>query len=446
MAKHCSPADRLPPNSEKLEQAVLGAILQAAPSNVSEFITTYPGADRLFFDSRHRRLFQLVRDMVDGGKVIDTVTVGQAIVTLKLETDVGGLEYTSGLPEQAPSPASLTYYADQLQEVYIRRRLVETGTKITAAGYDDPDADCALEKAEREILAIRLEADSERETDIKSAVRDALGHFEAAVVNRGKMRGLSTGIPDLDRLQRGLRAGQMNVIAARPAEGKTSLALQIAERVAVDDKLSVGLFSLEMSKDEVVQRMICSRARIPSDEAEAGNLSEKQLFAIGQAAGAVAKSALHICDRGGLAIGLLQFIARRMMQRHKLNLLVVDYLQLLHGSRHENRVLELGEITGGLKALAKELHLPIIALSQLNRDYDRDRGREPRLSDLRDSGTIEQDADSVIFIHHPEQTDEDRQQVQLLVKKNRCGRLGKVKMIFNRPITRFENYTPGEPD
>jgi replicative DNA helicase len=374
-------SDRLPPNSAELEQAVLGCMLSSPRTTVCDFVSATPAAEKMFFDLRHRNIFELLRDMLDAGLPVDSVTVAQRILATRKEHDFGGIAYVAALPDSVPSTANFAAYVAGLRAFYTRRRLVEVGTQIAQAGAAEADPDAALENAEQGVLAIRLEQHPAEEAGIKGAVRAALQHFESCVQHRGQLRGLATGFCDLDVILRGLKPGALITLGGRPGEGKTALAMQIVERLAIDGKVPTGVISLEMTKAELVHRLLCSRALVPSDRADAGLVSERDISALGSAAAACAAAPLQICDTGGLTITRLRSIARSMKQRFKIQLLMVDYLQLLSsGRREQNRTQELTAITGSLKAMAKELNVPVIALSQLSRAYDRERQREPRLT------------------------------------------------------------------
>jgi replicative DNA helicase len=284
---------------------------------------------------------------------------------------------------------------------------------------------------------------------IKDVVHKAINRLEEYHANQGMLTGLSTGFPDLDKMTTGLHGGEMIVVAARPSMGKTSLAMNIAESVAIDQKLPVGVFSLEMSSESLVLRMLCSRARVNLRNIREGFFSERDFPKITSAAGKLAAAPLYIDDTAGLSILQLRAKARRMWQQYGVKLFVIDYLQLLHSTarRAENRQQEIADISNGVKALAKELNVPVIVLAQLNREIEKEKNRKPRMSDLRESGAIEQDADLIGLLYKPSAGDEDEGPsteqesvaVNLLIAKQRNGPTGDVNLTFLKTYTRFES-------
>lgn len=432
----------LPPHSEEAERAVLGCILLSPDTGIAD-LSEHADPVGLFYDSRHRRLAETILDLAGADRPVDVVSIGAHLGPGKGLEEVGGLTYVTGHAEATPAAASLGYYLNILAEHRKRRSLLAACARISEAARDD-DIDGAVALAEREIFNVSTGTPEANGTSTKEAVLAFIDRLEAASTNRGKPLGLMTGLVDLDKLMRGMRAGQLIVVGARPSEGKTALACQITERVAIDDGLPVGFWSLEMTREELVGRILTGRARVELANAEEGVLVEAEFKRLTTVAPSVACSNIHIYDRPGLTISTLRTMARRSCRKYGLKLVVVDYIGLVHGTerRKDRRDLELGEVTSQLKELGKELQVPVLALSQLNRDSDKDRAREPRLSDLRDSGSIEQDSDVVILIHPKiEEGKElpDRQQARLLVKKNRNGRTGPVHVIFNRPLMRFES-------
>jgi replicative DNA helicase len=429
--------DRIKPHSPEAERSLLGCMLLKADSLV-EIMSQYPRAEELFFDGRHREIFEVMRDM--GGN--DMVTVIDTLRNRGVLASIGGPEYLSSLQNNAATGLAdeAHNYANILVRNFMRRRLIEVGYLMQEAGYESEDAADALETAERAVMEIGASLQTDADLDIKAVVQQAINEIEDSFNNKGAIRGLGVGFPDFDWMTHGLKAGQMVVIAARPGVGKTSLAMNMAENVAVDQKHPVGVFSLEMTAKELIHRMACSRARVDSSNAQSGELTERNFADLHFSTKAIATSPLHICEKGGLTISQLSARARRMYQRYRLKLLVIDYLQLMSSRNKGNRNEQITEISNGVKALAKDLRIPIVVLSQLNRDVDKS-DREPKMADLRDSGSIEQDADIIGLLSPQGKPEEENQRIDLLVPKHRGGPVGKVKLLFNKRLTKFESVS-----
>jgi replicative DNA helicase len=428
-------SDKIKPHSPQAEQAFLGCML-AKQDLLNTVLSEYPNGEELFYDCRHLEIFTALRDLGNN----DTLGLIELLRNRGQLDQVGGVPYVGSLVNGVVGlDAELWQAGAILVRDYMRRRLIEIGYTIQQSGYETEDAAAALESAERSVMEIgqKLQADSDPE--IKMLCREALDEMQAAFDNQGKIRGLQVGFPDFDWLTYGLKAGQMIVLAARPGVGKTSLAMNMAEHVAVDQRHAVGVFSLEMTGKELTHRMACSRSQIDSQRAQSGKFNESDFPRLVGALGKISSAPLHICEKGGLTISQLSARARRMHQRHKLKLLVIDYLQLMSSRIKGNRNEQITEISNGVKALAKDLRIPVIVLSQLNRDVDKN-DREPRLSDLRDSGSIEQDADLVMLLSpKPRKLGEYSQEVDALIPKHRGGPVGKVELLFVPSLTRFES-------
>jgi replicative DNA helicase len=364
---------------------------------------------------------------------------------------VGGIAYLATLPDAVPSAANLSYYMEIVREKYLLRKMIRTCTDVVGRVYDyEGEVDALMDEVERDILRISEDRVQSHSTLIKDLVKKAINTIEDFHQRQGMLTGVGTGFMDLDKMTSGLHAGEMIVIAARPSMGKTSLAMNIAEHVAIDERLPVGVFSLEMTAESLVLRMLCSRSRVNLRSVRDGFLAERDFPKLTGAAGKLAGAPLFIDDTAALSILQLRAKARRMAQQYGIKLFVVDYLQLLHSTarRAENRQQEIADISNGIKALAKELNLPVIVLSQLNRELEREKNRKPRLSDLRESGAIEQDADVVGLLYKPS-SDEDEGAdgggneqeavpVNLLIAKQRNGPTGDVALTFLKSYTRFE--------
>jgi replicative DNA helicase len=442
--------DRLPTHEIPAEQAILGCILLSPNDCMAECVEKLKPGAIVFYDLRHQTIYETMLAMFDERQAIDVITIQQR---LKLKTSgmdaVGGLSYLSALPDQTPSAANLSYYIEIVLEKYILRKVVQTCTGIVGRvfGYEG-EVDALLDDVEREIIKIGQERISSSTPPIKTLVNSAIEKIEALHQNQGALNGVETGFADFDRMTTGLQPGDMAVIAARPSMGKTSLAMNIAEHVVLTTKLPVGVFSLEMTAEQLTLRMVCSQARVNLRNVNEGILTERDFPKLTGAAGRLANSPLHIDDSSGLSILQLRAKARQMWQTHGIKLFIVDYLQLLNSTsrRAENRQQEIADISGGLKNLAKELKVPVIVLSQLNRELEkRGKGERPRLSDLRESGSIEQDADLVGLLYRESKRDEDDDgdgdaiPITLYIAKQRNGPTGDVDLTFLKSYTRFES-------
>jgi replicative DNA helicase len=441
--------DRLPPHSLEAEQGVLGCVLLAPAECLGECIQKLKAGPEVFYDLRHRTVYEALVEMYDKREGIDLITLQQRLKDRQQLEGVGGLAYLSSLPDAVPSAANLDYYVGILREKYLLRRMIHTCTDVVGRVYEHQgEVDQLLDEVERDVLRIseaREEATTHR---IKELVNGAISTIEQFHQRQGALTGVGTGFADLDKMTSGLHNGDMIVIAARPSMGKTSLAMNIAEHVAVDLKLPVGVFSLEMTAEALVLRMLCSRSRVNLRSVREGFLAERDFPKLTGSAGKLASAPLFIDDSAGLSILQLRAKARRMHQQSGIKLFVVDYLQLLHSTsrRAENRQQEIADISNGIKALAKELSVPVIVLSQLNRELEREKNRKPRLSDLRESGAIEQDADVVGLLYKPSSDDDeggapeqDAVPVNLLIAKQRNGPTGDINLTFLRAYTRFES-------
>ena len=444
--------DRLPPHSIEAEQGVLGCVLLSPNECLGECIEKIKTGAETFYDLRHQALYAALVEMYDQKTPIDLITLQQRLKDLQQLEGVGGLAYISTLPDAVPSAANLDYYLDIIREKFVLRKMIHTCTDAVARIYDnDGEVDALLDEVERDILQVTEAHVASSTSSMKDLVNRAISKIEEYHANHGMLTGISTGFPDFDKMTTGLHEGEMIVIAARPSVGKTSLAMNIAESVSLDQKLPVGVFSLEMTADQLVLRMLCSRSRVNLRNIRDGFLAERDFPKLTGAAGKLAGAPLFIDDSSGLSILQLRAKARRMAQQYGIKLFVIDYLQLLNSTsrRAENRQQEIADISGGIKALSKELKVPIIVLSQLNRELEkRGPGERPRLSDLRESGSIEQDADLVGLMYketkkdaddESNETEQDAIPVKLYIAKQRNGPTGDVDLTFLKSYTRFES-------
>jgi replicative DNA helicase len=442
--------DRLPPHSPEAEQGVLGCVLLSPNECVGECVEKFKEGAEVFYDLRHQTIFTTLVEMYDQREAIDLITVQQRLKNKQRLEEVGGLAYLASLPDTVPSAANLSYYLEIVLEKFVLRKMIQTCTEVVGRVYEhEGEVEALLDEVERDILRIG-ESRVEGKTDkIKELVKKAINTIEDFHQRQGMLTGVGTGFADLDKMTSGLHGGEMIVVAARPSMGKTSLAMNIAEHVAIEEKIPVGVFSLEMTSESLVLRMLCSRSRVNLRNVREGFLAERDFPKLTGAAGKLAGAPLFIDDTSGMSILQLRAKARRMSQQYGIKLFVIDYLQLLHSTarRAENRQQEIADISNGIKSLAKELDVPVIVLSQLNRELEKDKDRKPRLSDLRESGAIEQDADVVCLLYKPSRGDEDEGggdeadalPVNLLIAKQRNGPTGDVHLTFLKQYTRFES-------
>lgn len=441
--------DRMPPHSPEMEQGILGCMLEAPNDCVSLCIAKLKEGMEVFYDLRHQTIYEEIVQMYDKQTPIDVITVQQQLKDRQLLEQIGGIPYLNSLIDNVISTANITYYIDIVYEKYLLRKLISTCSDVVGKVYEfEGNVDQLFDECERDLLAIR--ATSAKEIiGTKTLVNNAISKIEEYHKNQGKIIGLATGYPDFDKATDGLHPGEMIVIAGRPSMGKTTLAMNIAEHIALNLKLPVGVFSLEMTADNLMLRSLCTQARVNLRTIKGGFITESDFPKLTSAAGRLSNAPLTIDDTPGLSIIEFRARARRMCQEHGLKLLVVDYLQLLHGvtkKSDENRQTEVAEISSGIKSLAKELGIPIIVLSQLNREMEKEKSRKPRLADLRESGAIEQDADVVGLLYKPGETnaeqnsEEDGLPINLLIAKQRNGPAPvDIHFTFLKSITRFES-------
>jgi replicative DNA helicase len=445
-----APADRLPPHSVEAEQGVLGCVLLSPKEGMGVCIESFKQGSEAFYDLRHQCIFELLCEMYDGKEAIDLITLQQRLRDKGQLESVGGLGYLASLADAVPSAANLEYYIDIVREKSLLRKMIQTCTGVVGRVYEyEGEVDALLDEVERDVLRISEERIEASSRTIKELVHKAINTIEEYHQRQGLLTGIGTGFADLDKMTSGLHGGEMIVIAARPSMGKTSLAMNIVEHVTIEQRLPVGVFSLEMTAESLVLRMLCSRSRVNLRDIREGFLAERDFPKLTGAAGKLASAPLHIDDTSGLSILQLRAKGRRMAQQHGIKLFVIDYLQLLNSTsrRAENRQQEIADISNGIKALAKELNVPVIVLSQLNRELEKDKSRKPRLSDLRESGAIEQDADLVALLYKPNSNEEedgggqeqDAMPVNLFIAKQRNGPTGDVPLTFLKGYTRFES-------
>lgn len=450
--------DRLPPHSLEAEKGVLSCVLQSPNESIPDCIQSFRGKSDVFYDLRHKEIYDRLVTMYDAKEPIDIITIQQRLRNENVLDTIGGLPFIQEIIDFVGSPVNLPTYVDIVREKYLLRRMIKTCVTAVNDAYEhEGEVDKLLDRVEKDVLQVNEERSGDDMLSMKQLVSEVITQIEEFHTRDGSLVGISTGLKDLDKMTMGLKGGEMVVVAARPSMGKTSLAMNIVESIAVDQNIPVGVFSLEMTAQSLVMRMVCARARISSRDIINGLMEKPDFNRLTRAAADLTSSPLHIDDTPGLSILQLRAKARRMHQQHGIKFVVIDYLQLLHSTatRADNRQQEIADISNGVKALAKELNVPVIVLSQLNREFEKDKNRKPRLSDLRESGSIEQDADIVGLLYKAESgSDEDGDSasdpneavaVNLLIAKQRNGPTGDVYLVFRRNITRFEGRAAEDP-
>ncbi|TXI24259.1 MAG: replicative DNA helicase [Roseateles sp.] len=438
---------RLPPQSVEAEQSVLGALLidNAAWDRIAGQLNAED-----FYRFEHKHIFTAIGALLNEGKPADVVTVFDGLRAIDRAEDCGGLSYLNALAQSVPSASNLRHYAKIVREVGTKRRLLAAADEIATSACEEKNKDIEelIGDAEAKILAIGDSSARVRNSmqEMPTLVSQMIDHVSALAEKGESVTGVSTGFDELDRMTAGLQAGDLIVLAARPSMGKTALVLNIGEKVAVQDGLPVVIFSMEMGAAQLVLRMAGSVGRIDQQRLRTGQMVDEEWRRLTEASDRIGNAPIFIDETSALTHGELRARARRQARRcGKLGLIVVDYLQLMSGTggTEENRATSLGEISRNLKALAKELQCPVIALSQLNRGVESRTDKRPMMSDLRESGAIEQDADIIMFIYRDDYYNKDASKepgvAEIIISKQRNGPTGTVRLGFNKPISKFEN-------
>lgn len=436
------------PHSLEAEQGVLGSMLISPRDAIAEVVAHID--EGYFYVPAHQTIFTELVVMWNRNEGIDLITLSNHLDAVGQLESVGGRSLITHLFTLVPTAANLTFYLEIVRGKFICRQIIAAGTEAVRRGYEEQDeVNTLVDEVEQKFIGLGGDRFKNQAVSMKESVFQAIEEIELLYERRGAVVGVGTGFFELDRITGGLRAGEMIVIAARPSMGKTALAMNIAEHAALEAKIAVGVFSLEMSRQQLVQRMLCSRARVNLQRVRDGFLSERDFPALTAASSKLAEAPLHIDDSSALPILELRAKARRMRSQFHIELLIIDYLQLMRsGSKRgqENRQVEVSEISSGLKSLAKELGIPLVVLAQLNRQPEARTGGKPRLSDLRESGSIEQDADTVALLYRPEVYEEDEDhkrelagEAQLIIAKQRNGPVGEIDLTFLKEFTRFED-------
>lgn len=442
------PQGRVPPSSIESEQAVLGAVLVDNES-INGVLEVLRPED--FYKKGHEILFRQMIDLVERNEPVDILTLSQALRGGGQLDGVGGAEYLSYLVDTVPTAANAQFYARVVKEMSLRRQLIHQVTEIADEAFSGRgDIDAFLDSAEQRIYKVSEAKSTRGLVRVGTIVKDSIKQVERYYINKEPITGVAAGFYDLDQLTSGFQPSDLIIIAGRPSMGKTSLGLTIVRHVGLHLKRPVAVFSLEMSKEQIVLRMLCSEARVSSSKVRSGKLGESDFPKLVDAASKLSHADMFIDDTPAISVLELRAKARRLHREKPLSLVVVDYLQLMRGAirKSERREQEISEISAGLKSLAKELNIPVIALSQLNRAVETRHDKRPIMADLRESGAIEQDADLISFVYRDEvyNTDSpDKGIAELIVAKHRNGPIGTVRLAFQGEYTIFENLVEEEP-
>jgi len=440
---------RVPPHSIDAEQAVLGGLM--LDERAWERI-----ADKLyeedFYRKDHRLIYRAIGDLANKNMPCDAVTLGEWFESKGIAELVGGSSYVLQLANSTPSAANITAYAEIVREKSVLRQLIDAGTEITGDGFqpEGRSSQEILENAEQKVFRIAESGARGRKgfVAMRAAVKEAFQILHQRYESKGSVTGLATGFADLDDLTAGLQPSDLIIVAARPSMGKTALAVNMAEHAALKTRKAVAIFSMEMSASQLAFRLISSLGRINQQHLRTGDIQEEEWPRVTSAITLLSDAKIFIDDTPALSPGELRARARRLKREHDLGLIVIDYLQLMAvPGNKENRATEISEISRGLKALAKELNIPVIALSQLNRSLEQRTDKRPVMADLRESGAIEQDADVIIFIYRDEyynQDSPDKGQAEIIIGKQRNGPTGTIKLTFLGQYTKFENYSSAD--
>jgi replicative DNA helicase len=430
---------RTPPHNLEAEQSVIGSML--LDKDVIPTITEILKSED-FYREDHKEIFEAVMDLFDKADPIDLITVSEQLKIRGTIDSIGGLEYLANIASAVPSTANVKHYTKIVEEKSILRNLIKSSGDIISMGYEATDeVSYVLDKAEKGIFDILQKRNLKGLLPIKDVLVDTFNKLEELYNNKGFITGISTGFSDLDYKTAGLHNSDLILIASRPAMGKSALALNIAQHAAIHSRVPVAIFNLEMSKEQLVSRILCSEAMVDSQKLRTGQLEDDDWQKIARALGPLSDAPIYIDDTPGTSIMEIRAKCRRMKLEKNLGLVIIDYLQLMQGrGRSENRQQEISEISRSLKIMAKEINVPVIALSQLSRAVESRSDHRPMLSDLRESGAIEQDADIVMFLYRDDYYNPDSEKkniAELIIAKHRGGATGTVEMVFLGQYTKF---------
>ncbi|MDE5414140.1 replicative DNA helicase [Alkalihalobacterium chitinilyticum] len=433
-------ADRTPPQNIEAEQAVLGAIFLEEQALVTASERLIPED---FYRSAHQRIYEVMLSLAEKGEPVDLITVTSDLQDRNWLDDIGGVSYLSDLANAVPTAANIDYYSRIVEEKSLLRRLIRVATNIAADGYTSEDeVDAILDTAEKTILDVAQRKNSGAFIAIKDVLVETYDRIEALEKQSGEITGIPTGFVELDRMTAGFQRNDLIIVAARPSVGKTAFALNIAQNVATKTDENVAIFSLEMSAGQLVQRILCAEGNIDAQKMRTGQLEPEDWQKLTMAMGSLSKAGIYIDDTPGVKVNDIRAKCRRLKQEKGLGMILIDYLQLIQGSGRggENRQQEVSEISRTLKAIARELEVPVIALSQLSRGVESRQDKRPMMSDIRESGSIEQDADIVAFLYRDDYYDkesENKNIIEIIIAKQRNGPVGTVELAFVKEYNKF---------
>ncbi len=423
----------VPPHDIEVEKSVLGSLLmdRDAIVKVVEFLKP-----KHFYKNSHEKIYEALLSLYERREPADLITLPSELKKMGDLESCGGVTYLTELVNSVPTSANVEYYARIIKEAAVKRSLLTTAAEITEMVYQETELAQLLDHSEQKLYAVSQDVVHQDFVAVKDVLEVTFERLDELSKTRGALRGVPTGLKNLDKMLSGLQKENLVILAARPSVGKSSFAVNIGQYAAVNNKVGVALFSLEMGKESIVDRMIAVQGDIDNWKIITGNLEPEDFEKYGMAAGELAEAPIYIDDTPGISVLEMRTKARRLLLEHEIGLIIVDYLQLVHGRNLESRVQEVSEISQGLKNLARELKVPVLALSQLSRAVEQRGGdKKPQLSDLRDSGSIEQDADVVMFLYRP--NEDDRVNYKLLLAKHRNGPTGEMDLYFKADRTKF---------
>lgn len=441
--------DRIPPQNIEAEQAVLGAILLESAALITVMELLRPED---FYREAHRQIYEAMIELNESNQPIDLITLTTRLEEKQLLSEVGGVPYLTQLAAAVPTAANVQYYAKIVEEKAMLRKLIRTATEIVTNGYSGTeDVQDLLSEAERRILEISNRTLSSGFVPIRDVLMEVFERVEMLYNQKGQITGIPSGFPDLDRMTSGFQRSDLIIVAARPSVGKTAFALNIAQNVAVRAKETVAIFSLEMSAAQLVQRMICAEANVDAGRLRNGNLEGDDWEKLTMAIGTLSEAEIYIDDTPGLTVAEIRAKCRRLKKEKGLGMIVIDYLQLIsgRGKPGESRQQEVSEISRTLKQIARELEVPVIALSQLSRGVEQRQDKRPLMSDLRESGSIEQDADIVAFLYRDDYYDKETEKkniIEIIIAKQRNGPVGTVELVFLKNFNKFVSLDKSHND